>query len=225
MTIHIRPHRLFNLIRTVNFYRRMMKVVLPEQDSPVLLETALLVALSKLVRPRAFFEFGTYLGVQTLNLAANLPRSCRVYTLDLDAVSRHTVAQDPADAVLTARHFAREDQIAFLGTPYAEQIVRLYGDSKTFDFSEFQASVDMIYIDGGHDRETLESDSRHAFRMLSRDRFSCVAWHDYGNPTYPQVTDFLDRLSGTHRLYHVEASWLCFYLAGAPDRLLAALDG
>ena len=224
MVNHLRPHSVFNLVKTKTYSRRMMKVVLPDQDAPVLLETALLLAFAKLIKPKTFFEFGTFLGVQTLNLATNLPGKTRLYTLDLDESSLKTLPQDPADAVLTKKHFCNESRLAFLGTRFASRITQLYGNSNVFDFSPYAGQMDMLYIDGGHDLETLTNDTLNSFRMLSPDRCACVAWHDYGNPAYPQVAEYLDKLSATKKIYHVEGSWLCFHLHNAPKRLLAGLE-
>ena len=48
-----------------------MKIVLAsDQRAPIMFDTAVLLALAKLVMPRIYFEFGTYLGVQLLNVAA-----------------------------------------------------------------------------------------------------------------------------------------------------------
>jgi hypothetical protein len=84
--------------------------------------------------------------------------------------------------------------------------------------------MDMLYIDGGHDLETLDKDTINSFRMLSPNRPACVAWHDYGNPAYPQVAEYLDSLSGTKTIFHVEGSWLCFHIRNAPKRLVASLE-
>jgi len=55
---NIRPHKLFNLVKTPCYFDRMVQVVLPDQRTPFLLDTAILLALAKLVRARTIFEFG-----------------------------------------------------------------------------------------------------------------------------------------------------------------------
>ena len=62
--ITIRPHRLFNLVSTPSYEARLVKIVLPNQRTPMLLDTAILLTLAKLVDPRTYFEFGTLLGIQ-----------------------------------------------------------------------------------------------------------------------------------------------------------------
>jgi len=83
--INIRPHKLFKLVESKSCYERTISVVLPGLlHTPMLLETAVLIALSKIVNAKTFFEFGTFVGVQALNIAQNFPESSKVYTLDLD---------------------------------------------------------------------------------------------------------------------------------------------
>ncbi len=72
--------------------------------------------------------------------------------------------------------------------------------------------MDLIYVDGGHDPATLDSDTKHAFGMISHDHAGCIAWHDHGNPLYPQVGEYLGKLSSARNLFHVEESWTTFYL-------------
>jgi hypothetical protein len=220
--IRIRPHRLFNLVQTPSYEARMVKIVLPDQRAPILLDTAVLLALAKLVQPRAYFEFGTYLGVQMLNIIANLPPSALAYTLDLDEESAGKAEQDENDRPLTLEHLRSQDRLAFAHSSYESQITRLYGDSNTFDFSPFDCRVDMIFVDGGHDLRTLRSDTENSFRMLSDDHEGCIAWHDYGNPIYPHLKGYIDGLSETRDIFFVEESMVAFCLKNG-DHLAAAL--
>jgi hypothetical protein len=213
---NVRPHKLFNLVRSSSYLDRTVQMVLPDQRTPVLLDTAILLALAKLVRAGTIFEFGTYLGIQTLNLAANFPEA-RIYTLDLDEASLQGLQQDASDKPLTQTHLEYQSQLAFMNTPYEKRITRLFGDSNKYDFSGLSSQIDLIYIDGGHDRITLDSDTKNAFRMLSHGHAGCIAWHDYSNPTYPQVEEYLDRLSNSQDLFHVEESWTTFFLRNTED--------
>jgi Methyltransferase domain len=212
---HLRPHKLFNLVKTDSFAERTIKLILPEQRTPVLLESAILLALGRLIRPRKFFEFGTYLGVETLNMAANLPEDTHLYTLDIDPIEFEKLQQDAHDRPLSLTHFENQQKLAFLHTPYEKRITRLLGDSNKFDFSQFHKRMDMIYVDGGHDLQTLISDTKNALAMLSEDRAACVAWHDYSNPLYPQVQEYLDGMAESREMFHIEGSWIVFFLANA----------
>lgn len=191
-------------------------MVLPEQKTPILMDTSVLLALAMLVRPRTIFEFGTYMGFQTLNLAANFPET-RIYTLDLDEASFQGLQQDVNDKPLTQTYLECQAKLAFLNTPYERKITRLYGDSNKYDFSGLLNQMDLIYIDGGHDTVTLDSDTRNAFRMVSRGHSACIVWHDHGNPLYPQVKEYLGEVSESEDLFHVEESWTTFFLRSSED--------
>ena len=138
------------------------------------------MALVKLVRARTIFEFGTYLGIQTLNIAVNFPETT-IYTLDLDEASVLGMQQSAHDRPLTQTQLEYHGRLAFLKTPHEKRITRLYGDSNKYDFSGLLNQMDLIYVDGGHDPGTLDSDTKNAFKMLSQGQAACIAWHDHGN--------------------------------------------
>jgi len=221
--IRIRPHHLFDLVQTPSYEARMVKIVLPDQRAPILLDTAILLALAKLVQPKTYFEFGTYLGVQLINVAANLPPESRLYTLDLDEESV-TAQQDTKQRQLTVEylHAKQQKKLAFVCSSFEERITPLRGDSNTYDFAPFHGRMDMLFVDGGHEFPTLQSDTDNAFKMLSRDRVGCIAWHDYGNKNYPGLRTFIDGLSETRDMFFVEESWMVFFIH-RDEQLVAAL--
>ena len=215
MLRHIRPHQLFNRVETAGYQQRLVSVVLPHDRTPMLLETAVLLSLIKLIRPRRVFEFGTYLGIQTLNMAANLAPDAEILTLDLDEQSFRQASQLPADRAISQRHLDHEDRLAFLGTEFENRVHALTGDSTRFDFSSYLESIDFIYIDGGHDARTVRSDTHSAFALLAEDHHTAgICWHDYGSTTYPDVTALLHELARERDLFHVEETMMCFYLPG-----------
>ena len=220
MVKHIRPHKVFSNVKETHV-ERIIQVFLPEKYTPKLIETAILVALSKIIDADNFFEFGTYLGFQTLNIAMNMKESSSVWTLDLDKESFLNISQVKPDKPISERHFEFEDKLAFLDTPLENRISRLFGDSNMFDFSEFYGKVDFIYIDGGHDTKTLNSDTNNALKMLCETKMSCIAWHDYGNPDFPGLTEFLDGLSVAYDIYHVEDTMLCFYVFNPTTKIIS----
>jgi len=209
--IRIRPHKLFNLVKTDSYSQRVVKLVLPNQNTPVTFDMVIKLALAKLIRPRTFFEFGTFLGVQTFNMAMNLP-DCEFYTLDLDEESYKRASIIEAVRHLSQIQLEQQRQLAFLGTPYETRIHCLRGDSNAFDFGPYHAKMDMIYIDGGHDERTCRSDTENAFRMLSRGRPSVIVWDDYCNPLSPAVKEYLD--GRREDLFFVEESLTVFHLSG-----------
>lgn len=209
---HIRPWEALHLFETRSYYDRLVKVVLPDIRSPMAIETAILLALLKYIQPLLIFEFGTFLGITTLNIAANMREAAIVYTLDLDENSFQKARQHPVDKKLSMERLESEHRIAFMNTPYESRIKRLFGDSNMFDFAPFERKVNMIYIDGGHDLRTVRSDTHNSFRMIDTASLGCIVWHDYGNPDYPELTQFIDELSLERELKHVEETMTVFLL-------------
>ena len=209
----IRPFQLFTLI-DAPASERIAHVQIPSRRAVggvTLLETFCIVAASQIVRAKLLFEFGTYFGSTTLNLALNAPDDARVLTLDLDEDCAREVNQDIADAPLTKTHLASKMAWISWGSPVGDKIAMLTGNSVSFDFSAHKGLIDFVFIDGGHDLQTVRSDTENAFRMTCAEKPACVMWHDYGNTEYPELTGYLDALSRERTLFHVGDTMLCVW--------------
>lgn len=176
-------------------------------DGPVLRKTPLvLAALASVLDCERIFEFGTFRGDTAWLLAHNLARA-QVFTLDLagpQAVREATLElTDP-------EYFATWDRGSrFRGTPEAERITQLLGDSATFDFSGFRGSMDLVYIDASHSYSYVKSDTEAALGMLSET--GTIAWDDYTH--YPGIYAYLHELAPTldRPIYHVLSTRLALY--------------
>lgn len=151
-----------------------------------------LLAIARIVaanKAKNVFEFGTFNGRTTINLAMNAGPDARVVTIDLPA--------EQAGSTLSplARH---ETQFAmkpisgerFLGTAAEKQITQVYADSGSFDFSPFARTMDFVFVDGSHAYEYVVNDSLQALAML-RGR-GTIVWHDYA--AWDGVTSALNSL-------------------------------
>ncbi len=208
---HIRPYKIFTLLEA-SAPERVVNVTLPSRrgnGGTSLLETMLIIAATRIVNARRVFEIGTFLGGNTLNMALNLPDDAKVFTLDLDEQHAVDVKQLPEDAPLTQLHLASQSSLDFAGTSVAGKITALVGNSTTFDFSAWRNSVDLSFIDGGHDFATVKSDTENAFEMASIEKPSCILWHDYRSWEYPALTCYLDDLAKERKIFHVEDTKLC----------------
>jgi len=222
---HIRPYKFFALIDAPPA-ERIVQAALPHRrgiGGVSLLEMFLIIAASRIVDARHVFEFGTFLGSTTLNLALNVPEDGAVFTLDLGEQQAEEAKQDVADAPLTGIHLAAKSGLDFVGSPVESKITTLTGNSTIFDFSRWNQSVDLVFIDGGHDFVTVKSDSENAFRMASKKKPSCVLWHDYRNRDYQDLTSYLDGLSEKRQLVHVEDTMLCAWFNDPHDRIWSNL--
>jgi hypothetical protein len=147
------------------------------------------VVINKLVQhrhPRRIFEIGTFDGRTTLTMAANAPKA-DIFTLDLPPDHANALPLAPNDR----RYIDKpESGGRFKGTPYAQRITQLFGDSATFDYRPFDHSVDVVFVDGSHAYDYVRSDSEAALRMATPG--GLILWHDYG--AWDGVTRALNEL-------------------------------
>lgn len=204
---HIRPYELFNQLKEPAA-ERIAQVKIPNRCDLFLLETFALITAIRIVNAKRIFEFGTFFGSTTLNLALNSPPDAEIFTLDLSAREAGEITQHSADIPITAAHFEK-GQMEFEKSPLAHKITQLTGNSRHFDFSNWRDSIDFIFIDGGHDLDTVSTDTHNALEMIRKTSPAAIFWHDYGNPTYPEITEFLESLATQRELFHVQDTMLC----------------
>ena len=218
---NIRPYRFFQVLETPPS-ERIVCTTLPHRRGKgglTLLEMAIVMAATQIVVPKQVFEIGTFLGNTTLNLALNIPPDGTVFTLDLDANLAGRINQDLADAPLTKMHLASKSSLDFSGSSVESKIKTLTGNSTTFDFTRWQDSVELVFIDGGHDFATVKSDTENAFRIARKDKPSCVLWHDYLNRDYSGLTYYLDELSRERQIVHIEDTMLCAWFNDSDNHI------
>lgn len=217
----IRPYKLFTLIEEPPS-QRIAHVQIPSRrgmGGVSLLETFLIVASARIVAAKRIFEFGTFLGSTTLNLALNTPDDATILTLDLDEPHADGIQQDVADAPLTKMHLASTARLDFTDSVVRSKIRILTGNSVSYDFLPYKGAMDFVFIDGGHDLDTLRADTRHAFEMIRTDAASCILWHDYGNPEYGDLTAYLNELSKNRPVFHVGDTMLCAWFGDSDNAI------
>lgn len=156
----------------------------PASVSP--LECAALAALIRKTNARKIFEFGTYKGVSTTQLALNIGNDGQVYTLDLPE-------DHPAYSLDILKEAER--QIAaeggkgiLLPAELRNRVTFLRSDSATFDTRPYLNSMDLIFVDGAHSYDYVKNDTEKGWEMLRPG--GIIAWHDC-NPNHPDVVRFL----------------------------------
>jgi predicted O-methyltransferase YrrM len=165
-----------------------------------------LITLCRLVRaanPSELFEFGTFDGRTTLNLAANAPPGARVHTLDLPRSSIGSAAAPIHDHEVRYADKA-ESGSRYKGSDVAARIEQLYGDSGTYDFSPYYDRMDFVFVDASHTYEYVINDSLHAMRMLRAGK-GVIVWHDYSR--WDGVTRALNELRRTESFFS-GLSWI-----------------
>jgi predicted O-methyltransferase YrrM len=158
------------------------------------LELIVLARVTRAVQPRSIFEFGTFDGRTTLNLAAN--SSGDVYTIDLPASAADTAKGiDPQEKQFVEKSLSGA---RYRGTPLEKRITQLYGNSGTFAFEPYYDAIDLVFVDASHAYDYVISDSLHALRMLRGGR-GTIVWHGYSR--WDGVTAALNDLRGRHKSF------------------------
>jgi Methyltransferase domain len=164
-----------------------------------------LVAVAMLCRwlgPQTVFEFGTFNGRTTLNLAANTPDEAKIYTLDLIAPGKTELKTEKEDGVY---HLGEKSGTFFRDSQLQKKIEQLWCDSALFDETFLHGKVDLAFVDGAHSYEYVRSDSAKALAMVRPG--GIVLWHDYC-AWYPGVYQGLHELSPRHALKHIDGTHL-----------------
>ena len=172
--------------------------IVPVYGNMSMLELTVLVQLVKARRPHTIFEIGTFDGRTALNMALNSPPDATIYTLDLPKEQLADVAL-PLDGEDLTFIDKERSGARFAGTAYERQVIQLYGDSATFDFSPYVGQVDLVFVDGSHSREYVAADSLTALWLL-RDGKGVIVWHDYTD--WPGVTRALNDLYAQDKRFH-----------------------
>ncbi len=231
----IRPKVLFKLVEDAFPAQNVsFNVLIPTSmiGGLTLLESSILVSLIHLLRPTEFFEFGTYHGATSVLLASNSADHARITTLDLPPAEAAATEAEAADG-RHLREGAANDaflrrSFASRGSPYIDRappavrrkVQRLHGDSRELQPAGqgLAGRFDFIFIDGGHDLETVRIDTGNALQMARED--AVILWHDYRSALHGDVSRFVDDFSRGQPVIHVEHTMLAFSLLGRHRRLL-----
>ena len=158
-----------------------------------LLELVMINQLIAAYQPKHIFEFGTFDGRTTLNMAANSPEGAQIETLDLpqENIGNTGFLLEEQEKVLIDKPASGT---RFSGRPESGKIRQHFGDSARFDFSAYEHRADFIFIDASHAYDYVLSDSRNALKLMDRNG-GIILWHDYG--AWNGVTRALNELRRT----------------------------
>jgi predicted O-methyltransferase YrrM len=150
------------------------------------------------VAGKNIFEIGTFDGRTTLNLALNAPRSCRIMTLDLPPAlkTQYELASGEGHFVEKPEPGVRYKKHAADHPDAAARISQFLGDSAIFDFSAYEGTCSLVFVDGSHAYDYVLSDTDRALKLVDRD--GVVIWHDYG--VWEGVTRALEEIEKDKRL-------------------------
>jgi predicted O-methyltransferase YrrM len=154
-------------------------------------EAELLIAAAAYVTrgggARRLVEIGSYQGRSTIVLAATIralsPES-RVFAID-----PHEGTVGSADARL---NHGSPTFDAFVANIAAAGLSAFVEPVRALSYeTQWDDAIDLLFVDGLHDRFNVERDYRHFAHFLTQD--AAVLFHDYAT-YYPGVVDFVDLL-------------------------------
>jgi predicted O-methyltransferase YrrM len=169
-------------------------------------ELAMLVALACHVRAKTVIEFGIQDGQTALALLDNCTTITKYVGIDLPAGSTpHAASQikevpaEPGKLVLSHN-----------------EVTIIRQDSRLLRINDLPVA-DFIWIDGGHDIETVRNDTALALGVVARG--GCVAWHDYNLVPEIGVRDVIDSMNKAHgdRCVLIAGTWTVFRFCDFPN--------
>lgn len=167
-------------------------------------ELKVLVALARIA---SWFKPAT----QIVEIGCNNGRTAKTILSNVESIERYIGIEVPQEYRPSMPVQQREWQtpgILATGDPRFELWVKPLG-SLDCSAADFDAPVDMVFIDGDHSRKAVEYDTALA-RAIVRPG-GLIVWHDYHELGTVDVKSVLDEefLAGA-TIQHVENTWIAF---------------
>lgn len=207
-----------NMITTSSRYTTLFPPV--EIGSITLVDQIVILALAELVRPSKIVEIGTYLGYTTALLAMNvtnasifsidLPRDAENNSWQFDKQKIYQNDKDNDNFLRSKQYIEGEKYLRELSESERQRIFLIKKDSTKMDFRREFGSSEFVFIDGGHDMQTISQDTLNARGIVKR---GVIIWHDYESKIHGDVTTFLAAETG-RKIFHVLGSLCAFELIG-----------
>lgn len=227
--VAIKPKVLFLKIEAENAGPVPMKINVPSSGlgSVTLLEAAALISIVKLIQPRTIFEFGTFLGYSTALLVENANAECAIYSLDLgDSHAAEDAVESYEDADLRRDGNINDDYLRAVQSASAprylgglsdadkSRVTLLQQDSRALDPAAhgLVGAVDLVFVDGGHDLETVAIDTANARKMIGDS--GVILWHDFKSTIHGDVTTFVEELAKDDLVIHIQHTMMAMLLVG-----------
>lgn len=145
-----------------------------------------------------FLEIGTYDGNTALNVGLNIDSTSKVITVDLPEVTDHVSSYSIDDYLIQNENRKLKKHL------HLENTEQIYCDSTLLDFS--QLTFNGAFIDGGHDFETVRSDTLNVLNFIKKPAF--ILWHDYDVEC--ELGDLLHHLAKDYPIQWIEKTRLAF---------------
>jgi len=175
--------------------RWLMQSFPPVGASVSPMECAALAALCHLVGAKRIFEFGTYKGVSTTQLALNVAEGGTVFTLDLP--EGHPAYELPIPKPEERAIAAEGGKGILIPRDLLDRVSFLSADSATFDVNPYLESIDLVFVDAAHGYDYVKNDSEKGWQMLRPG--GIMAWHDCV-ASHPDVVRYIKEVHGDAKL-------------------------
>lgn len=166
-------------------------------------DIALLKSLALKIKASTYFEIGTWRGESIANVASAV-KDC--YTLNLS--DNELLAMDLPEEYAKLHGFFSKN---------LKNVTHLFGNSLSFDFSDYFGKFDLVFIDGDHHYASVRKDTETAFKLIKNEN-SIIVWHDYARePQTIRWEVFAGVLDGCpiekrDKLFHVSNTLCAIYL-------------
>ena len=169
-------------------------------------DTRTVLTLLVHARPRRVLEVGTALGHMTANLTRWTGDDAEIYTIDIvqgmakaapGASAQQVEIPGRGDWGRFADHFGQAHKVFFITA-----------DTMRYDFGRL-APLDFVFIDGGHDFEHVQNDSRKSYDALAPGGW--LVWHDFNSPVpWVKVREAIEGMGFAEPVVHVEGTEVAF---------------
>jgi predicted O-methyltransferase YrrM len=152
--------------------------------------------LARYRKAKNIFEFGTFTGRSTYFFTFATPQTM-VTTLDLPPGPGRTIPD-------VGTYFLNSDR--------QDRITQLLCDSRKFDPSPYEKSMDFIFVDGDHSYDGVKNDTEKAFQMLASG--GVILWHDYGASRDLGLAQYFVEFTRQTPLFRIKKTSLLLYVDG-----------
>jgi predicted O-methyltransferase YrrM len=175
-------------------------------------EAWILSSLAKL--SKNIFEFGTCSGKTTALFALNSSQDSKIYTITLNPDHLNNLSFQRMDGKIANRNAVREsiyDEFIFSKISIKNKINVIFQDSTKFNIERYLNSMDLIFIDGGHNYSCVKNDSEKSFDMIKNGGY--IFWHDYNvsKRSCRDVVKYIHEISKFKKIFHIKNTSLCYY--------------
>ena len=163
-------------------------------------ERAVLVTLCERADAWKVLEFGCQDGGTADAILSALPHVTKYIGVDLppnvEAALESERKWKPVEAGAKAKHHPG----------FSVKLI----DSRKLTRADLRGWYDFVFIDGGHDYETVLHDTELAMAVVTHG--GIIAWHDYNDSPENGVKTVVDKVNAETggRVVKVDGTWLCF---------------